>query len=134
MLQIVCAYAAMTIPKRGSDLVFQPLKHLQAILYKRPSVFDLGIGENSFYMDNYPIKSTEVGFYATCSCFIIFGEQQVSHCLSFSQMSARLAAAEEAVALSVWTTATICRVLSLDSVNFSVVCLILMLISQVSYA
>jgi len=43
-------------------------------------------------------------------------------------MSAKLAAAEEAVALSVWTTATICRVLSLDSVNFSVY-LILMLIS-----
>ncbi|KAJ8422064.1 hypothetical protein Cgig2_031785 [Carnegiea gigantea] len=97
MLQIVCAYAAMTIPERGSDLVFQPLKHLQAILYKRPSVSDLGIGENSFNMDNYPIKSAE--------------------------MSARLAAAEEAVALSVWTTATICRVLSLDSGVLSAVVL-----------
>jgi len=63
MLQIICAYAAMIIPELGSDIVFQPLKHLQAIQYKRPSVSDLGIGENSLDTDNNPIKSAEVGFY-----------------------------------------------------------------------
>ncbi|CAO2824150.1 unnamed protein product [Amaranthus hypochondriacus] len=91
LLQIVCAYDALQIPSRGGELVFQPLEHLQAILYKRFSISDLGIDESLLDRELHdPIKSAEV--------------------------NARLAAAEEAVALSVWTTATICRMLSLDSI------------------
>lgn len=37
--------------------------------------------------------------------------------LNLIKVNAKLAAAEEALALSVWTTATICRVLSLESVS-----------------
>lgn len=89
--QIVCAYGATPIPARGSEIVFQPLEHLQAIQYKRPSVSDLGVDESLLDTELHdPVKSTEI--------------------------NARLAAAEEAIALSVWTTATICRVLSLDNV------------------
>ncbi|KAJ9169683.1 hypothetical protein P3X46_017845 [Hevea brasiliensis] len=86
LLQIVCGYHSMPLPQQGSEIVFQPLEHLQAIEYKRPSVSDLGFSENYLAM----VEATEV--------------------------NAKLAAAEEAFALSIWTTATICRVLSLESV------------------
>ncbi|KAL2893508.1 DENN domain-containing protein 4C [Bienertia sinuspersici] len=91
LLQIVCAYSSLPIPQRGSEVEFQPLEHLQAIQYKRCSVSDLRIDESALDMkSSNPIKSAEI--------------------------NARLAAAEEAVALSVWTVATICRVLSLDNI------------------
>lgn len=35
----------MPLPPRGTEIVFQPLEHLQAIKYKRPAVSDLGISE-----------------------------------------------------------------------------------------
>ncbi|XVF32307.1 hypothetical protein REPUB_Repub17cG0070800 [Reevesia pubescens] len=85
LLQIVCRYHALSLPPRGSEIVFQPLEHLQAIEYVRPPVSALG-------MDDY-LYSFEA-----------------------AEVNAKLAAAEEALALSVWTTATICRVLSLDSI------------------
>ncbi|GAB4841269.1 hypothetical protein Ancab_022001 [Ancistrocladus abbreviatus] len=91
LIQIVCGYSALPIPPRGSHIVFQPLEHLQAIQYKRPPVSALGIDEKLLDLESKdPLKSAEV--------------------------KAKLAAVEEAVALSVWTTATMCRVLSLDSV------------------
>ncbi|KAL9228272.1 hypothetical protein vseg_003870 [Gypsophila vaccaria] len=91
LLQIVCAYGAVPIPARGSEILFKPLEHFQTIQYKRPSKSDLGVIESSIDTEVLdPNKSAEV--------------------------NARLAAAEEAVALSVWTTATLCRVLSLDSI------------------
>ncbi|XP_021763330.1 uncharacterized protein LOC110728033 isoform X1 [Chenopodium quinoa] len=91
LLQIVCTYGSLPIPSRGNEVVFQPLEHLQAIQYRRCSDSDLGIDEVSLDIELCdPVKSAEA--------------------------NARLAAAEEAVALSVWTTATICRVLSLDSI------------------
>ncbi|PON54584.1 DENN domain containing protein [Trema orientale] len=86
LLQIICGYHALPLPARGSELVFQPLEHLQSIEYRRPPVSALGFYEK--YSDSF--ESPEVNF--------------------------KLAAAEEALALSVWTTATICRVLSLESV------------------
>ncbi|KAJ7977159.1 DENN domain-containing protein [Quillaja saponaria] len=82
LLQIVCGYHALLLPQPGSELVFQPLEHLQAIEYGRPSVAALGFLENLDY---------------------------------FEAAEAKLIAAEEAFALSIWTTATICRVLSLES-------------------
>ncbi|XVF21489.1 hypothetical protein REPUB_Repub12eG0094600 [Reevesia pubescens] len=86
LLRIVCGYHALSLPSRGSKIVFQPLEHLQAIEYVRPPVSALGMDESYLY-----------SFEA-------------------AEVNGRLAAAEEALALSVWTTATICRVLSLDSI------------------
>ncbi|KAL6968133.1 hypothetical protein U1Q18_033936 [Sarracenia purpurea var. burkii] len=49
ILQIVCGYHAMPLPTRGSEIVFQPLEHLQAIEYRRPSVAAVGLSER--YLD-----------------------------------------------------------------------------------
>ncbi|KAJ6403653.1 hypothetical protein OIU84_011955 [Salix udensis] len=86
LLQIICGYHAMPLPQRGNGIVFQPLDHLQAIEYKRPPASDLG------FCNNY-LASFEA-----------------------AKVNAKLAAAEEALALSIWTTATVCRVLSLENV------------------
>ncbi|MBA0791338.1 hypothetical protein Gohar_015919 [Gossypium harknessii] len=86
LLQIVCSYHALALPERGSEIVFQPLEHLQAIEYVRPPISALAMDESFFYS------------------------------MEPSEINAKFAAAEEALALSVWTTATICRVLSLDGI------------------
>ncbi|KAH1129016.1 hypothetical protein J1N35_000394 [Gossypium stocksii] len=86
LLQIVCSYHVLALPQRGSDIVFQPLEHLQAIEYVRPPISALAMDESFFYS------------------------------MEPSEINAKFAAAEEALALSVWTTATICRVLSLDGI------------------
>lgn len=86
LLQIVCGYHALPFPALGSGIVFLPLKHLQAIEYNRPPICALGVCEKSLDL----FKAAEV--------------------------NAKLAAAEEALALSIWATATICRVLSIESV------------------
>ncbi|XP_039021189.1 uncharacterized protein LOC120153272 isoform X2 [Hibiscus syriacus] len=86
LLQIVCGYHALALPPRGSEIVFQPLEHLQAIEYERPPISALALDESYFY-----------SFEA-------------------AEINAKLDSAEEALALSVWTTATICRVLSLDGI------------------
>ncbi|CAJ1898546.1 unnamed protein product [Sphenostylis stenocarpa] len=88
LLQIVCRYHAQPIPPRGSEFVFHPLEHLQAIQYIRHSVAALGIGDDF-------------------------------NCSEPAQDNTKLAAAEEALSLSVWTMATTCRVLSLDSFSYS---------------
>ncbi|KAK4761765.1 hypothetical protein SAY87_029649 [Trapa incisa] len=85
-LQIVCSYHAMPIPARGKEIVFRPLEHLQAIQYHRPPTSVLGLHE-------------------LCSDM-----------LEAAEVNAKMAAAEEAVALSIWTISTTCRVLSLESV------------------
>ncbi|XP_048337469.2 uncharacterized protein LOC107405233 isoform X1 [Ziziphus jujuba] len=87
LLQIVCGYHALPLPRQGSELVFQPLEHLQSIEYRRPPISVLGLYAK--YSDSFELPE---------------------------KINARLAAAEEALALSIWTTATICRVLSLESV------------------
>ncbi|CAJ2632840.1 unnamed protein product [Trifolium pratense] len=84
LLQIVCRYHAQAIPPRGSEFVFHPLEHLQAIQYLRHSVVSLGFRENCL------------------------------DCSDSAEVNAKLVAAEEALALSVWTMSTTCRVLSLD--------------------
>ncbi|GJN30290.1 hypothetical protein PR202_gb18583 [Eleusine coracana subsp. coracana] len=89
-LQIVCGYHALTLPPRGGEIVFRPLEHLQPVKYSRPGLSLLGFGES--ILDN-GLTSAEK-----------------------NEVNARLAAAEEAHALALWTTATICRVLSLESV------------------
>ncbi|KAE9460746.1 hypothetical protein C3L33_07349, partial [Rhododendron williamsianum] len=91
IIQIVCGYHAMPLPTRGSEIVFQPLEHLQGIEYRRPPVTALGLSER--YLD-----------------------QKFQHSLEGAEVNLKLAAGEEALALSIWTIATICRVLSLESV------------------
>ncbi|GLT41478.1 hypothetical protein SLA2020_155390 [Shorea laevis] len=86
LLQIVCGYHSLPLPSRGKVVVFQPLEHLQAIEYMRPPFSALGFDEK---------------YYATFEA---------------AEVNAKLAASEEALALSIWTTAAICRVLSLESV------------------
>ncbi|KAK3193332.1 hypothetical protein Dsin_024642 [Dipteronia sinensis] len=86
LVKIVCGYHALPLPARGSEIVFQPLNHLQAIEYTRPPASALGICQK--YLDSFEA----------------------------AEVNAKLAAAEEALALSVWTTATICRFLSIESV------------------
>ncbi|KAK7284179.1 hypothetical protein RJT34_18920 [Clitoria ternatea] len=86
LLHIVCRYYAQPIPPRGSEFVFHPLEHLQAIRYIRHSVAALGFSEDCL------------------------------NCSEQARVNAKLAAAEEALALSVWTVAATCRVLSLNSV------------------
>lgn len=86
LLQILSSYHSQPIPQRGSEIVFQPLEHLQAIKYKRASVSDLGFSEN--LIDSFEVP----------------------------EVKEKLAVAEEACELSIWTTAAICRVLSLESI------------------
>ncbi|XP_062118170.1 uncharacterized protein LOC133831765 isoform X2 [Humulus lupulus] len=70
---------------KGGVLDFQPLEHLQSIEFMRPPVSSLGVYDK--YSDS--LESSKVNF--------------------------KLAAVEEALALSIWTTTTSCRVLSLES-------------------
>ncbi|XP_031743692.1 uncharacterized protein LOC101209770 isoform X4 [Cucumis sativus] len=86
VLQIVCGYHSLPVPERGCELLFQPLEHLQSIEYKRPAIASLGFCES--YLD----------------------------LLNPVEVQAKLATAEETLALSIWTTATLCRALSLESV------------------
>ncbi|KAE8686060.1 hypothetical protein F3Y22_tig00111086pilonHSYRG00004 [Hibiscus syriacus] len=71
LLQIVFGYHALALPPRGSEIVFQPLEHLQAIEYERPPISALALDESYFY-----------SFEA-------------------AGINAKLAAAEEALALSI---------------------------------
>lgn len=92
LLKIVCGYHALPLPLRGTEIVFQPLDHLQPIKYRRPGVSALGFNGN----------------YATT--------ERCGSPLEVAKVNARLADAEEALALSIWTTATVCRALSLENV------------------
>lgn len=86
VLQIVCGYHSLPVPERGCELLFQPLEHLQSIQYRRPAIASLGFCES--YLD----------------------------LLNPVEVKAKLATAEETLALSIWTTATLCRALSLETV------------------
>ncbi|KAL0287000.1 UNVERIFIED_CONTAM: DENN domain-containing protein 5B [Sesamum angustifolium] len=90
LLQIVCGYHSTSLPARGSKIIFQPLD-LQPIEYQRPPVCALGLCDEFLDLD-------------------------LKHPKEVSQVKLKLAAAEEALSLSIWSTATICRVLSLESV------------------
>ncbi|CAN8257549.1 unnamed protein product [Cochlearia groenlandica] len=85
-LQLICGYHSLEIPSRGSEVVFHPLEHLQSIVYTRPPLSALGLSEE------YICSSDSSG------------------------INSRLAAAEEAMGLSMWTTATVCRILSLETI------------------
>ncbi|KAI4965141.1 hypothetical protein ZWY2020_057393 [Hordeum vulgare] len=90
-LQIVCGYHTLPLPPHGGEIVFQPLEHLQPVKYSRPGLSSLGLGDTN--LDN-DLNSAETNLVI---------------------INARLVAAEEALALSIWTMATVCRALSLES-------------------
>lgn len=92
LLQIVCGYHAQPLPPRGSEMIFQPLEHLQPIKYCRLGVAALGLSEK---YSNIELSGSSA---------------------EVAEVNAKLAAAEEALALSIWTTASVCRALSLESV------------------
>ncbi|XP_042395153.1 uncharacterized protein LOC121985644 isoform X2 [Zingiber officinale] len=96
-LQIVCGYHALPLPPRGGEIIFHPLDHLQPIKYCRPGMSSLGL--DAAFADVVPLSPKEVN--------------EILKPRLFNKVNARLAAAEEALALSIWTTATICRALSL---------------------
>ncbi|KAG6508367.1 hypothetical protein ZIOFF_033741 [Zingiber officinale] len=100
-LQIVCGYHALPLPPRGGEIIFHPLDHLQPIKYCRPGMSSLGL--DAAFADVVPLSPKEVN--------------EILKPRLFNKVNARLAAAEEALALSIWTTATICRALSLESVG-----------------
>ncbi|XP_039132612.1 uncharacterized protein LOC120269339 isoform X1 [Dioscorea cayenensis subsp. rotundata] len=89
-LQTLCAYHALPIPSRGEEIIFHPLEHLQPIKYSRPGLVKLGVEGASCDQPSCPAEANFV--------------------------NARLAAVEEALSLSIWTVATVCRALSLESV------------------
>ncbi|KAG8370845.1 hypothetical protein BUALT_Bualt13G0025700 [Buddleja alternifolia] len=91
LLQIICGYHSLHLPERGGQVLFQPLEHLQAIEFRRPSICALEL----------------------CDKFL---DLKLNDSKEASQVKLKLATAEEAVSLALWTTATICRVLSLESV------------------
>ncbi|XP_042390447.1 uncharacterized protein LOC121985644 isoform X7 [Zingiber officinale] len=99
-LQIVCGYHALPLPPRGGEIIFHPLDHLQPIKYCRPGMSSLGL--DAAFADVVPLSPKEVN--------------EILKPRLFNKVNARLAAAEEALALSIWTTATICRALSLESI------------------
>ncbi|KAJ0967349.1 hypothetical protein J5N97_024266 [Dioscorea zingiberensis] len=90
-LQILCTYHALPLPSWGGEIIFHPLEHLQPIKYCRPGLVKLGMESAS--CDTEPSCPAEASF-----------------------VNARIAAAEEALSLSIWTVATVCRALSLESV------------------
>ncbi|KAJ6799833.1 uncharacterized protein M6B38_204515 [Iris pallida] len=89
LLQIVSGYHSLPLPPRGGEVIFHPLEHLQPIKYCRPEL-----------------------------SFLYLGTYRIDQCYptTVNEVNAQLAAAEEALALSVWTVATACRSLSLESV------------------
>ncbi|PWA69146.1 DENN domain, uDENN domain protein [Artemisia annua] len=85
LLQIVCSYHDLPVPKYGGKVYFKPFEHLQAIEYYRTA--------------------------------FAFGEDpDVDMSLIPDKVKFKLAAIEEAVSLSNWTTITLCRALSLQNV------------------
>lgn len=107
------------MPKRGSETIFHPLGHLQPIKYCRPATTSLGLGRSYSSIDlSYP-SEIDVVKYITLQLVLRRSFFLLLNLLFFAQFNARLAAAEEALALSIWTTATVCRALSLESVIMS---------------
>ncbi|KAJ6820933.1 uncharacterized protein M6B38_394395 [Iris pallida] len=88
-LQIVSGYHSLHLPPRGGEVIFHPLEHLQPIKYCRPGL-----------------------------SFLYLGTYRIDQCYpaTVNEVNAQLAAAEEALALSVRTVTTACRSLSLESI------------------
>lgn len=93
ILQILYEYYKLAVPARGSSLLFQPLEHLPPMKFARPP------NETSTLLGGRTIDPK------LCRTN-----------LEMVEMQSALTAAEEAAAISIWTVATVCRVLSLENV------------------
>uniref|UniRef100_A0A0D6R184 UDENN domain-containing protein n=1 Tax=Araucaria cunninghamii TaxID=56994 RepID=A0A0D6R184_ARACU len=93
LLQIICGYHSLPLPARGTDIAFRPLDHLPELKYHRPGELDLKQMGGRLSQ----IRPCKTG-------------------LEVAEVNSAFAAGEEALALSLWTVATVCRVLSLESV------------------
>eukprot|EP00250_Pteridium_aquilinum_P027228 c3447_g1_i1 orf=644-3112(+) len=102
LLQILYEYYKLPVPARGSSLSFQPLEHLPPLKFTRPA------NETSTLLGGRTIDPM------LCRTT-----------LEMVEMQGALAAAEEATAISIWTVATACRVLSLENVLALFTCVLL---------
>ncbi|KAH9288374.1 hypothetical protein KI387_032491, partial [Taxus chinensis] len=93
LLQIICGYHSLPLPSRGTDITFQPLDHLPELKYHRPGDLALKLMGGRISQIRSCKTSSEV-----------------------SEVNAAFSAGEEAQALSLWTVATVCRVLKLENV------------------
>ncbi|RAL43437.1 hypothetical protein DM860_012578 [Cuscuta australis] len=91
LLQIVCSYHSLPLPSWGCNTIFHPLEHLPPIKFKRSSKSDLGVSDEDLAVEMQDLDA-------------------------IAKVNFDLAAAEEAAALSVWTTAATCRALSLETI------------------
>ncbi|KAL4195829.1 hypothetical protein AMTRI_Chr04g180270 [Amborella trichopoda] len=91
-LRIICEYYHLHCPERGSSLTFHPLEHLHPLKFHRSCESVLQIAGTS--IDT-----------RTCSTSLEIAE---AHNALFSE--------EEAIALSVWTIASICGSLRLENI------------------
>lgn len=92
LLQIICGYHSLPLAPRGTNIAFQPLEHLPSLNYHRPGELAL------------KLMGGRICHAPSCKTS-----------LEIAETNAALAAAEEALALSTWTVATVCRALSLES-------------------
>lgn len=92
LLQIICGYHSLPLAPRGTDIAFQPLEHLPPLNYHRPAELALKLMGGRICQ----VRSCKTS-------------------LEIAETNGALAAAEEALALSIWTVATVCRALSLES-------------------
>ncbi|CAM6084550.1 unnamed protein product [Calypogeia fissa] len=92
-LRIVCAYHRTSVPGRGTSIVFQPLEHLQPMRFSRRKDLPLSM-MGSRILDLHACRTS----------------------LDVAEVQAAVMAGEEAMAISIWATATLCRALSLENV------------------
>ncbi|KAG5514766.1 hypothetical protein RHGRI_035978 [Rhododendron griersonianum] len=86
IIQIVCGYHAMPLPTRGSEIVFQPLEHLQGIEYRRPPVTALGLSER--YLDQKFQHSLEGAEVLALVAGVLLEKQVVVVCQNLGVLSA----------------------------------------------
>lgn len=53
LLKIVCGYHSLPLPPRGTEMIFQPLDHLQPIKYRRPRVSELELYGSCANVERY---------------------------------------------------------------------------------
>ncbi|MCO5550040.1 hypothetical protein L7F22_003517 [Adiantum nelumboides] len=99
LLQILYEYYKHPVPARGSSLVFQPLEHLPPLKFTRAA------SETSTLLGGK-----------------IIDPKLCRTSLDMVEVQSALTAAEEAVAISFWSIATVCRVLSLENVSRDFCC------------
>ncbi|KAL2609523.1 hypothetical protein R1flu_028096 [Riccia fluitans] len=92
-LRLICAYHRTPVPKRGETAVFHPLEHLQPMYFTRPGEIPASV-MGARVIDRHACRTS----------------------LEVAEAQAAVMAGEEALSISTWSVATVCRALSLDNV------------------